>query len=150
MQVEAVTLSDNLDAICSQMQPGLWGADNEMDSYEPERLRAFLKAGSILLLAKDGENIAGVIVAHILPDPSGKNMFFVFSLDTHPNYRRQGVATMLMNKCKEIAKEKGLVEVWIIANSDNEPANSFYKSLSPDEVESSVMYAYKVQQRSRN
>lgn len=137
-------MADDLSAICSQMQPEEWGADNEMDAYEPEKLRAFLEAGGILLLAKDGDNIAGVIVAHILPDPAGKNMFFVFSLDTHPNYRRQGVATMLMNKCREMAKEKGLAEVWIIANSDNEPANKFYQSLNPDEAEPSVMYAYKV------
>lgn len=143
MRIKLVSRQDNLQAICTHMQPELWGADNEMDSYEPETLRAFLEAGGILLVAKDGEKIAGVIVAHILPDPSGKNMFFVFSLDTHPNYRRQGVATMLMNRCKEIAKEKGLVEVWIIANAGNEPANSFYKSLGPDEIEPSVMYAYK-------
>jgi len=45
------------------------------------------------MLAKDGDNIAGVTVAHILPDPSGKDMLLVFSLDTHPGYRRQGVAT---------------------------------------------------------
>lgn len=143
--VESITVMDSLEAICARVQPELWGADNEMDSYEPEKLRAFLEAGGILLLAKDGNKIVGVIVAHILPDPSGKNMFFVFSLDTHPNYRRQGVATMLMNKGKELAKAKGLAEVWIIANSDNEPANSFYQSLNPDEVEPSVMYAYKVQ-----
>lgn len=144
IQIQLVSINDDLSAICSQMQPGLWAEDNEMDSYEPEKLRAFLEAGGILLLAKDGDSIAGVIVAHILPDPSGKNMFFVFSLDTHPNYRRQGVATMLMNKCRDIAKKKGLAEVWIIANSDNEPANKFYQSLNPDEVEPSVMYAYTV------
>ena len=115
-----------------------------MDPYEPERLRTFLEAGGVLLLAKDGDNIAGAIVAHILPDPSGKSMFFVFSLDTHPDYRRQGIATLLMNKCKDIAKEKGLAEVWVIADSDNEPANSFYRSLNPDEAGSSVMYAYTV------
>jgi ribosomal protein S18 acetylase RimI-like enzyme len=145
IQIQQVASTDDLGAICKQMQPGLWGDDNEMDAYEPKKLRAFLDAGGILLLAKDGDNVAGVIVAHILPDPSGKNMFFVFSLDTHPNYRRQGVATTLMNKCRDIAKEQGLSEVWIIANADNQPANSFYQSLKPDEAEPSVMYAYKVQ-----
>lgn len=144
IQIQLANVDSDLSVLCAQMQPGLWGKDNEMDSYEPEKLRAYLEAGSILLLAKGGDNIAGVIVAHILPDPSGKNMLFVFSLDTHPDYRRQGVAMMLMNKCKEIAKEKGLSEVWIIANRDNEPANSFYQSLKPDEVEPSMMYAYKV------
>lgn len=142
--VQAVRAADDLSTICGQMQPNKWGADNQMDSYEPEKLKVFLEAGGILLLAKDGDNIAGVIVAHILPDPSGKNMFFVFSLDTHPNCRRQGIATMLMNKCKDIAKEKGLAEVWVIADSDNRPANSFYCSLNPDEAEPSVMYAYTV------
>src|SRR6185437_2442132 len=101
MNTQRMQPNDDLEAICAQMQPGAWGVGNEMDSYEPEKLRAFLEAGGILLLAKDGDNIAGVIVAHILPDPSGKNMFFAFSLDTHPNYRRQGVATRLMKKCQE-------------------------------------------------
>lgn len=142
--IHQVCPEDDLQAICTQMQPSAWGADNEMGIYSEEALRAFLAAGGLLLLAYDVSTIAGVIVAHILPDPTGKDMLFIFSLDTHPKYRRQGVATQLMTQARAIADAKGLIETWVIADADNEPANKFYATLHPTEAISSMMYAYKV------
>jgi len=143
--LQIVTTHDDLDAICAQMQPGLWAVDNQMTSYKPELLRKFLESGGILLLAKDGDKIAGAVIAYKLLHPAGEDSLYVHELDTHPDYRRQGVATMLINKCREIAKDMNLAEVWLGTETDNAAANGFYKTLNPDEIESSVIYAYKVQ-----
>ena len=126
-----------------QMQPGLWAEDNHMTSYKTELLKEFLEAGNILLLAMDGDKIAGAVIAHKLLHPAGESSLYVHELDTHPDYRRQGVATVLMNKCKELAKEMGLTEVWLGTETDNNAANAFYKTLDPYEIESSVIYAYR-------
>ena len=140
--IQNVTMADDLSAICSQMQPGLWAEDNQMTSYKPKLLKQFLEAGNILLLAKDGDKIAGAVIAHKLLHPAGVSSLYVHELDTHPDYRRQGVATMLMNKCKEIAQSEGLTEVWLGTETDNAAANAFYKTLNPYEIEPSVIYAY--------
>jgi len=152
LAIQSVTIADDLSAICAQMQPGLWGKYNHMTSYKPELLKEFLEAGNILLLAYDGDpstgsgqaKIAGVVIAHKLLHPAGESSLYVHELDTHPNYRRRGVATLLMDKCKEIAKEMGLTEVWLGTETDNDAANAFYKTLDPYEIEPSAIYAYKV------
>lgn len=139
-----VTHQDGLSAICQQMQPEAWGEDNEMSSYQPESLKKFLEDGGVLILAKDGEKVAGAALCYIHRHPAGTDSLYVDELDTHPDYRRQGVATQLMNKAGEIAKEKGCSEVWVSTETDNETADKFYRSLDPYEVESSYIYSYKV------
>ena len=133
-----------LQAICRQMQPNKWGNDNEMTSYQPDMLRAFLDANGLLLMARDGQKIAGTALCYIMPHPAGEDSLYVHELDTHPVYRRQGVATQLMNELKKIAKQKNLMEVWVGTEQSNKPADAFYKSLNPSEIEPSFIYAYKV------
>jgi ribosomal protein S18 acetylase RimI-like enzyme len=142
--IQLVTMADDLSAICAQMQPKLWADDNQMTSYKPELLREFLEAGNILLLAKDEDKIAGAAIAHKLLHPAGVSSLYVHELDTHPDYRRRGVATLLMNRCTELAKEMSLTEVWLGTESHNTAANAFYRTLNPYEVEPSVIYAFRV------
>jgi len=139
-----VQIGEDLTAICDQMQPGEWAADNEMTSYQPELLKKFLEAGGILVLAQDGDSIAGAALCYELLYPAGQHSLYVHELDTHPDYRRQGVATQLVDEAKKIAKAHGLIEVWIGTETDNDPANALYKALKPFEIEPSLIYAYKV------
>ncbi len=142
MNIQVLATTDDLSTVCQQMQPEVWGADNEMTSYQPESPRKFLESGGLLVLARDGEKIAGVVLCYVLPHPDGADTLYVHELDTHPDYRRQGVATQLMQKAVEIAKEKGLREVWLCADADNEAANKLYQSISPTEVESTLTFTY--------
>lgn len=142
--LHTVSKADDLRQICEQMQPDGWGEDNEMSSYQPESLKAFLEADGILLLAKDGKKIAGAALCYIHRHPAGNDSLYVDELDTHPDYRRQSVATQLMNKVGEIAKGKGCREVWVSTETDNAPADAFYRTLDPYEIEPSYIYSYKV------
>ncbi|HSX30929.1 MAG TPA: GNAT family N-acetyltransferase [Candidatus Saccharimonadales bacterium] len=145
MDLHIATPQDNLQAICAQMQPGKWGADNEMTSYQPDELKAYLESdNTLLLLAKDGDKIAGAALCYILPHPARQGSLYAHEVDTHPDYRRQGVATQMMRELQKIAKERGLTEVWLSTESTNAAANGFYRSLNPTETEPSVVYAYEV------
>jgi ribosomal protein S18 acetylase RimI-like enzyme len=115
-----------------------------MSSYKPEHLRRFLERGGLLILAWDGDRIAGAALCYELPHPDGDDTLYVHELDTHPDYRRQGVATQLMEECFRIAKVRQLEEVWLATETDNDAANALYKSLKPYEIERSVTYSYKV------
>lgn len=142
--IQRIALDNNLAAICAQMQPDLWGKDNEMTSYQPETLQKFLQQNGILLLAYAGDKIAGAALCYNLPHPSGENTLYVHELDTHPDFRRQGVATLLMNETFKIGKEPGVDEVWLATETDNVAANALYTKLQPYEIEQSVTYSYKV------
>ena len=145
LTLHVVTTDDDLTAICEQMQPGKWAKDNEMTSYQPEHLASLLKNDkSLLLLAYDGEKIAGAALCYELPHPAGDHSLYVHELDTHPDYRRHGVATTIMERLMEIAKERKLTELWVGTEMENTTARSFYASLKPYEIEEAVIYSYKV------
>jgi ribosomal protein S18 acetylase RimI-like enzyme len=141
--IRHITLDDDLDLICAQMQPDAWGKDNEMTSYQPAKLHSFLEAGGILLLAYDDEIITGAALCYELLHPAGEDSLYVHELDTHPDYRHHGIATGLMNEAMQVAKERKLSEVWVGTETEN-VANEFYKTLNPYEIEPSIIYAYKV------
>ncbi len=145
MRIYRATTKDDLAAICVQMQPGNWATDNEMTAYEPGLLKAFLGKGNYLVLVLDGDKIAGAATAYPLPHPAADgSSLYVHEVDTHPNYRRQGVATMLMQEMFKIAKEQGLYEVWVGADKGNKPAHNLYKKLNPYEQDPCMIYAYKL------
>jgi ribosomal protein S18 acetylase RimI-like enzyme len=143
-ELKLVNIRDDLDMVCAQMQPGLWGKDNEMTSYQPVHLKKFLENDqNLLLLAYDSDRIAGAALCYILPHPAGDHSLYVHELDTHPDYRRQGVATKLMQELFKIAKDRRLKEVWVGTETTNGVADAFYKSLMPYEIEPSIIYSYK-------
>lgn len=145
MKIIRVSTSDDLAAICAQIQPELWGKDNEMTAYEPELLKEFLEKGNYLVLVYDGDKIAGAATAYPLPHPAADgSSLYVHEVDTHPDYRQRGVATMLMKEMLKIAKEQGLYEVWVGADEGNEAAHNLYKKLNPYEQDPCTIYAYHV------
>jgi len=145
MHIRRVGVHDDLSDICAQMQPGNWASDNEMTSYQPKALQDFLQQNGILLLAYEADNIAGVALCYTMPHPDGNRMLYVHELDTHPNFRRQGIATQLMQAVFGLAKERGLSEVWLGADKDNAGANALYTKLNPVDADPTITYSYKVQ-----
>ena len=49
------------------------------------------------------------------------------------NYRRRGIATGLINKLREIAREKGAWVIYVQADPPDEPAVKLYESLGTRE-----------------
>ena len=144
MKIHLATTNDDLNSIALQIQPELWGKDNEMTAYEPELLKQFIDAGNYLVLVYEGEKIAGVATAYKLLHPAADgSSLYVHEVDTHPDYRQQGVATMLMEELFKIAKEEGLYETWVGADTGNQPAHNLYKNLHPYEQDPCTIYAYK-------
>lgn len=143
--IAAIHSGNDLIAICTQMTPENWAADNEMTNYQPEALKTFLKdPKNILLLAYDNEKIAGAALAYEILHPEGENYFYVHELDTHPKYRRQGVGTMLMKELLRMAKDRGCYELWLGTEEDSLGAQALYESLGPSEVDKTVTYTYKL------
>lgn len=145
LDLRLITPGNDLAAICEQMQPDAWAKDNEMTNYSSDKLRIFLEDDkNLLLLAYDGDKIAGAALCYEMPHPAGEDSLYVHELDTHPDYRRHGVATAIMQKLMEIAKERGMKELWVGTETENTKARSFYESLKPYEIEPSIIYSYKV------
>ena len=107
MNITRVLPNDDLTAICAQLQPELWGEDNDLAAFDPDHLRRFLDHNGILLLAWEGDAIVGQAMCYALPYPSGEDHFYVHEVDTHPAHRRKGVAEALMREALVLAKGYG-------------------------------------------
>jgi len=81
--------------------------------------------------------------AQLLPRAYGKHStLYVDELDTAVNYRRRGVATVLMNEIKKLADDTDSDELWLGTEKTNIGAQKLYEKLSPDEVEAFVGYTW--------
>ena len=75
-----------------------------------------------LASAEDG-GIAGVILA----GHDGRRGI-IHHMCVHPDFRRQGVARMLVRKAEEALREEGITKVFGLVFRDNEAGNAFWES----------------------
>lgn len=69
--------------------------------------------------------IIGYVVAHSIRRKYGR----ILTLDVHPDARRSGLATALMNACEARLRSMGCSEVFLETAVDNGPAVSLYHKL---------------------
>jgi len=94
---------------------------------DPEGLLADPR--TLMLVAFDGERPIGFVLAHDLPrrhgDPSG---LFVYEVDVAETHRRRGIASALLARLAELARERGIRLGFVLTEEDNSPANALYAS----------------------
>jgi ribosomal-protein-alanine N-acetyltransferase len=52
----------------------------------------------------------------------------IYSLNVHPEYRRRGIASMLMDSSEKLLREKGFKNITLEVGVNNKPAQSLYHS----------------------
>lgn len=145
IQARQITLDDNLASIAAQCNAEQWGDDSELLSYSEHSLKTYLEdANNILVAALNNDKIAGIAIGYVLLHPSGNKTLYIDELDTHPDYRRQGVATIMMQEFQAIARKKQCSEVWLSSSMDNHVAHAFYKKLQPTEQKNATIFGYDI------
>ena len=75
----------------------------------------------------------GVVVgqgrAIILKNPDRVPELFIENLGVTPAFRRQGIATRLLDELRAFGKERGCEQLWVGTESDNAPAIALYRTL---------------------
>lgn len=86
--------------------------------------------GIQIQLASEGENVCGYTLTYRLPRmDNGSDMLAIFHCFVHPQYRRQGVATTLMENLLQYCRDNQLHYAFLITQKDNDAANSLYQKL---------------------
>ena len=80
-----------------------------------------------LAASKDGSGDAEEIVGVILTGHDGRRGI-VHHLCVNPSYRREGVATTLVQKAEEALHAEGISKIFGLVFKDNEAANAFWDS----------------------
>ncbi|HBE70205.1 MAG TPA: GNAT family N-acetyltransferase [Planctomycetaceae bacterium] len=83
-------------------------------------------------------------VHYVHPDKAWPEMW-VNELGVAPHFRRQGIATELLNRLSEIAGRIGCRSIWVLTERSNAAAMALYGSLSRSGAEDAVLFTIPVQ-----
>ncbi len=77
---------------------------------------------NLFLIAQTGD----VIIGTVLGGFDGRRGM-MYHLAVSPEYRRQGIATLLVDALEERLREKGCIRYYLLVTKDNEEAINFYE-----------------------
>ena len=93
---------------------------------DPEGLLADPR--TLMLVALDRERAVGFVLAHELPRRHGDQAnIFVYEVEVDDSHQRRGIATALLTRLAELARERGIRVGFVLTEPDNDPANALYR-----------------------
>jgi len=72
---------------------------------------------------------AGFLWGAHIRRPDGRTTSYVHELDVVPEFRRHGVASLLLEAALGMARQHGSVELWLLTRATNEAATELYEGL---------------------
>ncbi|WP_035326584.1 GNAT family N-acetyltransferase [Cytobacillus firmus] len=89
---------------------------------------SILNPDVILLVAKVNNEIVGSVQLHLCSKQNGRHRAEIAKLMTHPNYRRNGIGRLLMEKAHETAFKLGRT-LLVLDTREGDPSNLLYNLL---------------------
>lgn len=90
--------------------------------WSKKQLEESLKNGNIFFAAEQGNEIVAFLLAEDLIDS-----FNLLLIATKNEFKNKNIATKLMQKLEEIAKNKKIEKIWLEVRENNIPAINLYK-----------------------
>ena len=90
--------------------------------------------GVIALVALDGPDVVGGLVAYVLDKlEQERSEIYIYDLAVEESHRRRGVATALIEHVRAIASEIGAWVIYVQADHGDDPAIALYDGLGTRE-----------------
>lgn len=102
---------------------------------------------NLLLIARLNQRLAGFLTAYRLQRfDHRKAEVLLYEIGVDSKFRRQGIATALINHLKSWAKQAKADEIWVLTERSNTPATALYTSLGGKEQKkgNQVMYVFQL------
>ena len=98
-------------------------------------LESLLGSDTFIPLAAvaDGKVVGGLAAYVLKKFEQERSEIYIYDLAVDENYRRRGVATGLINRLREIARELGSWVIFVQADPGDDPAIKLYESLGTRE-----------------
>lgn len=135
-------LSESDIPLLKQLLKVFGEAFNEIEAYQnhipsDQYLANLLSKDTfIALVALDKEKVVGGLCAYVLEKfEQERKEIYIYDLAVSENFRKQGIATGLIEKLKEIARKQGAWVIYVQAdkNPEDEPARKLYEKLGTKE-----------------
>jgi len=108
----------------------------DMETYAARQpgddyLETLLASSTFISLAAFAEGrVVGGLAAYLLPKfEQARSEIYIYDLAVDEQHRRQGVATALIDRLREVAAERGAYVIFVQADHGDEPAISLYTKL---------------------
>ncbi len=96
-----------------------------------------------LLIGYVGDRPAGFVTAvELLHPDKPKPEMFLYELGVEEEYRRQGVATALMQRLVDLCHERGCGEMFVLTDDDNAAGNATYAKAGGKPEKAGVMFTW--------
>ena len=106
-------------------------------SDEPEEIqKKIARDPDLFLVAQTEDSIIGAVMGGF----DGRRGM-MYHLAVAPNYRRQGIAHLLVDALEEKLKEKGCIRYYLLVTKDNETAINFYQSRGWENMDDLFVFA---------
>ena len=122
--------------LLDKVAPGVF--DHAID---PERLATYL-AGSAnwMCLALYEGLVVGMCMCVIHSHPDKPTELFLDEIGTGDDWRRKGIARILMQKVFDRADDEGIEEIWLGTEPDNDAANGLYRGFKHEREDAVIYY----------
>lgn len=100
-----------------------------------------------LIVASDGSAPVGFLLAYMLDRiDSGQTMVFLYEIEVVEAYRRQGIATAMIEQLRAICLEQRAVKLWVQTTRSNPAAIALYRATGARQVSAGeeVVFAYPI------
>lgn len=117
-------------------------AFNDVETYTANRpsedyLRRLLGSDTFIALVaiRYGEVVGGIAAYELKKFEQARSEIYIYDLAVASEHRREGIATALIEKLKEIAAERGAYVIFVQADTsiEDEPAIALYSKLGKRE-----------------
>ena len=94
-----------------------------------EHMRQLLTSEeNYVYIAYDDDPI-GFLLAYRFPRlDRDQNMIYLYEIDVHPEHRRMGIGTKLIEQLKDECRRNNVLKVWVGTEADNAAARALYES----------------------
>ena len=153
IEVSEILETADLESLVADINGAAWDAGNDMSDYEASALRLYLASQDTVFIAcyetgaaeAVSPQLMGIASARFQLKPYGhERWLYVDEVDVCADQRNKGAGRAMMHTLLAIARERGCDELWLGTETDNAAANALYRSISPDEEESFVGYAWEL------
>jgi aminoglycoside 3-N-acetyltransferase I len=142
MSIEIRHLSPNDIPLMEALLVTFGEAFNDLDTYTANRpseryLRQLLSADSFIALValKNGIVVGGIAAYELKKFEQERSEIYIYDLAVAVEHRREGIATALIRKLKEIAEGRGAHVIFVQADTGikDQPAVALYTKLGKRE-----------------
>ena len=114
-------------------------------AIEPRLLTEFLSdPRHHMAVADDGGVIVGFVSAVDYVHPDKPRQLWVNEVGVASAHRRGGIGRQLLQLMIEHGRALGCTEAWVLTDSDNEAANSLYRSAGARDPQPQLLYCYRL------